>query len=63
MEAIEIPLFDNMVHKDQLFQLCSIIGGTLLHDMREITVFYGDVGKTTMCKIIQRLAEKRGKHS
>jgi hypothetical protein len=59
-KAIQIPLFDNMVHNDQLFQLCAIIGGTLLHQMQEITVFYGDVGKTTMCRIIQALAAKRG---
>ncbi len=57
---IDIPIFDNMVHQDQLFQLCAIIGGTLVRKMQEMIVFYGDCGKTTMCKIIETLAAKRG---
>jgi hypothetical protein len=59
-KSIDIPQFDNMVHPNQLFQLCAIIGGTLLRQMQEITVFYGDCGKVTMCRIIQALTKKRG---
>jgi hypothetical protein len=59
-KSIAIPEFDNMVHPEQLFQLCAIIGGTLLRQMQEVTVFYGDCGKTTMCRIIQALTKQRG---
>lgn len=57
---IVIPGFDEMVAPEDLFALCVLIGNAIFTRIPIVVGLEGDAasGKTTMCKIIQKLAEK-----
>jgi hypothetical protein len=57
-DSIAVPGFDEMVPREQLFGLCALIGGSLTGQLKETVVFQGPTGKSTMCQLIQKLAER-----
>ncbi len=59
-ETLKVPGFDDMVSEDQLFLLCTLIGEAIFKSQHKIVVFEGPgkSGKSVMCRIIQKLAEK-----
>jgi hypothetical protein len=58
-DSIAVPGFDDVVPVEQLFGLCALIGGSITGQLRHTVVFQGSTGKTTMCQVIQKLAERR----
>ncbi len=58
-DSIAVPGFDEMVPRERLFGLCALIGGSITGQLKETVVFQGSTGKTTMCRVIQKLAEHR----
>jgi len=59
-QNMRVEGFDEMVSSDQLFNLCSFIGNAILKSNPTVVGFQGPAksGKTTMCRIIQMIADK-----
>lgn len=64
-ETMRVPGFDEMVTRDQLFPLCVFIGNAIFKQNPTVVGFEGPgpSGKSTMCSIIQKIAEKNNINS